>query len=152
MEGASGLSLSPGALSVLAASACWGLENNCTNRLSSGDPLRVVVVKGFGSGLGALLVALAAGETLPEPVPAAGAMALGFVAYGLSIFFYVGAQRGLGAARTSAYYAASPFIGVAISWALFGEILSFTFVIALALMIAGGVLAVPRRDGGGAGD
>lgn len=145
-EGAKGLSLSPGALSVLAASACWGFENNCTNRLSSRDPLQVVVVKGFGSGTGALLVALAAGEALPGAVPAAGALALGFVAYGLSIFFYVSAQRGLGAARTSAYYAASPFIGVAVSWALFREAPSVTFIVALVLMVAGGALAVPGAD------
>lgn len=147
VEGAEGLSLSPGALSVLAASACWGLENNCTSRLSARDPLRVVVVKGIGSGLGALLVALAAGERPPGAAPAAAALVLGFVAYGLSIFFYVSAQRVLGAARTSAYYAASPFIGVAVSWALFREAPSLAFIAALALMIAGGVLAAPGRDG-----
>lgn len=146
LEGAEGLSLSPGALMVLAASACWGLENNCTNRLSSRDPLRVVVVKGLGSGTGSLMVTLAAGEAPPDPLPALSALALGFVAYGLSIFFYVSAQRGLGAARTSAYYALSPFIGVVVSWALFRERPSPTFIFALALMVAGAVLAAPGPD------
>lgn len=74
---------------VIGASACWGFENNCTNRLSSKDPLQVVVAKGFGSGSGALLVAPLAGEALPRLLPMAGSLVLGFVAYGLSIFFYV---------------------------------------------------------------
>ena len=33
------------------------------------------------------------------------------VAYGLSIHFYIMAQKDLGAAKTSAYYSVAPFIG-----------------------------------------
>ena len=66
-----------------------------------------------------------------------GALALGLVAYGLSIFFYIYAQRGLGAARTSAYYAVAPFIGVALSMLLCGERPGAAFFIALAVMAAG---------------
>ena len=65
------------------------------------------------------------------------ALLLGFVAYGLSIFFYIYAQRYLGAAKTSAYYAISPFIGTALSLMIFREIPSVLFLIALAVMIAG---------------
>lgn len=144
LDGSAGLEVAPGSLLVLAASACWGLENNCTNRLSAKDPLQVVVVKGFGSGTGALLVAFAAGDAFPPAALAACALLLGFVAYGLSIFFYVHAQRGLGAARTSAYYALSPFIGVALAWAIFQEPPNASFIAALALMIAGAYLAAPR--------
>lgn len=144
LDGSAGLEVAPGSLLVLAASACWGLENNCTNRLSAKDPLQVVVVKGFGSGTGALLVAFAAGDAFPPAALAACALLLGFVAYGLSIFFYVHAQRGLGAARTSAYYALSPSIGVALAWAIFQEPPNASFIAALALMIAGAYLAAPR--------
>jgi hypothetical protein len=62
---------------------------------------------------------------------------LGFFAYGLSIFFYIYAQRDLGAARTSAYYAIAPFIGVGLSLIIFREIPTFSFVIALVIMIVG---------------
>ena len=72
--------------------------------------MEIVIVKGFGSGLGALCVALLLGERLPAALPLLGAMLLGFVAYGLSILLYLYAQRGLGAARTSAYYALAPFL------------------------------------------
>ena len=146
LEGPARLELAPGALLVLAASACWGLENNCTNRLSAKDPLQVVVVKGFGSGAGALLVAFAAGDAFPPTALAACALLLGFVAYGLSIFFYVHAQRGLGAARTSAYYALSPFIGVVLAWVIFREPPNAFFVAALALMVVGAYLAAPKGD------
>ena len=110
VEDASSFSFSGGSLLVLLACVCWGLENNCTRMLSGMDPLRIVIVKGFGSGLGALLIAFAAGERLPALPLVLAALALGFVAYGLSITCYIYAQRGLGAARTSAWYAVSPFV------------------------------------------
>ena len=62
------------------------------------------------------------------------ALGVGCVAYGLSIFFYVYAQRLLGAARTSAYYAVSPFIGTLLSLAIFRELPHYTYFIALGLM------------------
>ena len=62
---------------------------------------------------------------------------LGFFAYGLSIFYYIYAQRELGAAKTSAYYAIAPFIGVGLSLIIFREIPTLSFVIALVIMIIG---------------
>ena len=109
--------------------------------LSSKDPLQIVVIKGFCSGLGSLLIALCIGEQIPAAAYILGALLLGFVAYGLSIFFYIYAQRDLGAAKTSAYYAVAPFIGVALSLLLFQEWPSFSFVIALLIMILGAYFA-----------
>ena len=62
---------------------------------------------------------------------------LGFIAYGLGIYFYVHAQRILGAARTSAYYAVAPFISVFLSLLIFREIPGILFVAALILMLIG---------------
>ena len=140
-EDASSLQFSSGSLLVLGACVCWGLENNCTRMISQSDPLEIVVIKGFGSGLGALGVAFALGEPLPPLHSLPAALLLGFVAYGLSIFFYVLAQRGLGAARTSAYYAVAPFIGAALSLVLFHERPGPAFLAALALMMAGAYFA-----------
>jgi drug/metabolite transporter (DMT)-like permease len=64
-------------------------------------------------------------------------LAVGCVAYGLSIFFYVYAQRHLGAARTSAYYAIAPFIGTFLSLIIFKDIPPYTYFIALVLMAIG---------------
>ena len=142
IESGAELSLSAGSIFVLLASSCWGLENNCTRRLSAADPLRVVVVKGLGSGAGALIVALLAGESLPTLQYVPAALLLGYVAYGLSIFFYVYAQRHLGAAKTSAFYAIAPFIGVALSLVIFRDPPGALFLAALAVMIAATVLVV----------
>ena len=136
-EDVSSLQFSVGSLFVLLACICWGFENNCTRMLSQSDPLEIVEIKGFGSGCGSLLLALAAGEPLPAPSRLLPALLLGFVAYGLSIFFYVRAQRNFGAARTSAYYAVAPFIGAGLSLLIFHEVPGPAFLLALAVMIAG---------------
>ena len=137
VEDASSFQFSFGSLFVLAACICWGLENNCTRCLSKSDPLEIVVIKGFGSGIGSVIIGLVVGETLPLFSDILKILLLGFVAYGLSIYFYVYAQRDLGAAKTSAYYAIAPFIGVALSFIIFREIPGVLFFIALAIMIAG---------------
>lgn len=69
-------------------------------------------------------------------------MALGFVAYGLGIFPYIRAQRELGAAKTSAFYAVAPFVGALLSFLLVGEKPDRRFFLALAVMIAGTALTV----------
>lgn len=140
-EGASSLRFSVGSLFVLLACVCWGFENNCTRMMSQSDPLEIVVWKGFGSGLGSLVLALAAGERIPALRFIPVALLLGFVAYGLSIFFYVYAQRKLGAAKTSAYYAVAPFIGAAMSLLIFRELPGLSFWAALLMMGAGAYLA-----------
>ena len=141
VESTESLRFSPGSLLVLLACVCWGLENNCTRCLSEKDPLEIVTVKGFGSGLGALGIALVTGSAFPEGWQLAAALLLGFVAYGLSILFYIRAQRDLGAARTSAYYALSPFIGAGLSFLMGGAAPAPVFYAALAFMAAGAYLA-----------
>lgn len=131
------LQFSYGSLFVLLACICWGLENNCTRKISSKDPLQIVLLKGFFSGLGSVVIGLCIGERVIAVWSVFAVLAVGFVAYGLSIFFYVHAQRLLGAARTSAYYAIAPFIGTLLSLAVFREIPPYTYYIALVLMAAG---------------
>lgn len=146
LEDASGLCFSVGSAFVMAACVSWGFENNMTRKLSMSDPLEIVVVKGLGSGTGALITALLAGESFPAVGHAVSVLLLGFVAYGLSIYFYVYAQRFLGAARTSAYYAVQPFIGVVLSLVIFRQLPGAHFYIALVIMMAGTYLLV--RDQG----
>ena len=148
-EDASSLTFSMGSVFVLLASCCWGLENNCTRMLSMSDPQEIVIVKGLGSGLGALIVAFLSGESFPALRYVPAALLLGFVAYGLSIYFYVYAQRHLGAAKTSAYYAIAPFIGVLLSLVIFRDWPGWIFFAALAVMIAATVL-VTRDQAEGA--
>ena len=80
LEGTARFSFSPGALLVLAACACWGLENNCTRKLSNKSAAEIVTVKGLFSGAGSLIVALLLKEALPPLKLVLAALALGFVA------------------------------------------------------------------------
>lgn len=105
-------------------------------------------VKGLGSGLGALVVALVIGEELVALPWMLATMVLGFVAYGLSIYYYTYAQRVIGAARTSAYYAIAPFIGVLLSMLILGERPGSTFFVALAIMLIGTYLASGKNEDG----
>ena len=131
------LTFSRGSLLVLGATVCWGLENNCTRQIADRDPMQIVTIKGFGSGLGALAIAFAISEHLPQWQHIAIILLLGYVAYGLSIYFYTYAQRTIGAAKTSTYYALAPFIGALLSIVMLGEPITLMFVIASAIMAAG---------------
>ena len=136
-EDMSSLQFSWGSLFVLLACVSWGFENNCTRMLSSKNPAQIVIIKGFGSGIGAILLSLLIGERFFRIGYIMLALLLGFVAYGLSIYFYIYAQRDLGAAKTSTYYAVSPFIGAGLSLVIFHELPSVLFVAALLIMALG---------------
>jgi drug/metabolite transporter (DMT)-like permease len=147
LEDTSSLSFSTGSIFVLLACVCWGLENNCTRRLSSKDPLEIVVIKGFGSGTGSLVVALILGQTSKDLAYIAFTLVLGFVAYGLSIYFYILAQRYIGAAMTSTFYALSPFVAAALSFIVLKEHAPIRYFIALIIMAAGAMMAAFFHDG-----
>lgn len=134
-EGTNAFVFNQGSLFVLGACLCWGLENNCTKMISNKSSIEIVVIKGTFSGLGSLVVALILGEHIPEMKYLLFVLLLGFVAYGLSIHFYIMAQKHLGAAKTSAYYSIAPFLGVAFSLLLLGERPDIKFYIALVIMI-----------------
>lgn len=134
-EGAGSFTFNKGSLFVLAACGCWGLENNCTRMISNKSSIEIVVIKGTFSGLGSMAVAFLLGEQIPAFIWLACVLLLGFVAYGLSIHFYIMAQKDLGAAKTSAYYSIAPFLGVAFSMLLLGERPGLQFYAALLIMI-----------------
>ena len=115
-----------GSIFVLLATVCWGLENNCTKNISSKSTYEIVTIKGIFFG-----------EKFPDFINIFSAFVLGFVAYGLSIFTYIRAQRTLGAAKTSAYYATAPFIGAMLSFLLLNETFTVNYFAELVIMIIG---------------
>lgn len=144
-EDIASLQFSFGSLFILLACIFWGFENNCTRKISSKDPMQIVLLKGVFSGIGSIVIGLCTGERITALWSILAALGVGFLAYGLSIFCYVYAQRTLGAARTSAYYAIAPFIGTALSLAIFHEIPGYLYFIALALMVIGAWLAAQDK-------
>ena len=140
VEGVESFQFSLGSLFVILATCCWGLENNCTRKISDKSTYEIVLLKGFFSGSGAFIVALILGERIPEIKYIIAALLLGFVAYGLSIFMYIRAQRDLGASKTSAYYAVAPFVGTFLAFIVNGEKLTLVYFIGLVFMIIGSVI------------
>ena len=139
-EGAGSFRFNTGSLLILAATCCWGLENNCTRMLSNKSSVQITTIKGIGSGLGSLVIALSIHESLPDLLSLVAIVALGFVSYGLSINFYIQAQKELGAAKTSAYYSISPFLGVLFGLLIPGQTLGIRFFVGLAIMAAATVV------------
>lgn len=145
-EDMTSLSFSYGSLFVLLAAICWGFENNCTRKISSKDPLQIVLLKGIFSGTGSIVIGLCAGERFTLSWSILMACGVGFVAYGLSIYFYVYAQRLLGAARTSAYYAVAPFVAAIFSLIIFKEMPTVSYFVALLFMAVGAWLSSENAD------
>ena len=141
-EGKDSFEFNIGSLFVFGACLCWGFENNCTKMISNKNSVEIVVIKGTFSGLGSLIVALILGESVPHFTYILSALLLGFIAYGLSIHFYIKAQKHLGAAKTSAYYSIAPFLGVAFGMLMLGERPAIQFYIALIVMIFSTILMV----------
>lgn len=132
--------LSWGSIMVLLATLCWGIENNCTRNLSNKNTYSVVAIKGIFSGLGSLIVALCLQDSFPNLKDILFAAILGFISYGLSIFFYIKAQGTLGASKTSAYYSITPFIGTFLSFLIFKKKLTWFFFLGLGIMILGTII------------
>ena len=139
-EGKDAFSFNLGSLYVFGACLCWGLENNCTRALSQKSSYQIVTVKGLFSGLGSLIVAFLLCENLPGPNTIIFTLLLGFASYGLSIHFYILAQKELGAAKTSAYFSIAPFLGVSFGMLILGERPNFQFYIALGIMLVATLL------------
>ena len=144
-ENGKSFSFSWGSFMVILACVCWGFENNCTRQISSKNPMQIVVIKGIFSGTGALIIACICNQHITNYLYIIPALILGFVAYGLSIFFYIYGQRELGAAKTSAYYAVAPFIGVGLSMIILKELPGANFYIALIIMSIG-IIYISKSD------
>lgn len=138
----SNLEFSFGSLLVLLATICWGFENNFTKKISHKDTYQIVMIKGLGSGTTSLLISFIIKANLPAFSYILGALVLGFVAYGLSITFYIKAQSVLGASKTSMYYAFAPFISSLLSLLILDEPININYYFALSLMLLGTIFVI----------
>lgn len=129
--------ISLGALGILGACTCWGIDNNFTRNISAKDPFTIVIVKGLAAGCFSLLLAYIIDSPLPSFFTIIKVMALGFFSYGVSIVLFVLAMRNLGSARTSAVFGTSPFIGAILSFILLSDTINIMLIISLPVMIAG---------------
>jgi drug/metabolite transporter (DMT)-like permease len=138
-QGLSGQVQLLGLLAVAVATVAWGVDNTLSRGVADRDPGQVVLVKAaLGAGVTTAL-ALAWGEALPPLRAALALLAVGATGYGLSLRFYLLAQRQFGAARTGSVFAFAPFIGALGAFAL-GERSASALLLLGGLLMAAGVV------------
>lgn len=126
-----------GPLALAGACLAWAIDNNLTRKVSASDALFIAGSKGLVAGCVNTALAFALGASWPALPLLSSAMVIGFLGYGLSLVLFVLALRGLGTARTGAYFSTAPFVGAAISIVAFAEPTNTSFWMAAALMAAG---------------
>ena len=140
-----GASLSAGALLILGACLCWAVDNNLTRKVSTNDAMLVACLKGLVAGSCNTALAWAAGASMPGATAVASSLLVGFFGYGLSLMLFVIGLRGLGAARTGAYFSVAPLFGVILSLAIWPRVPGPLFWAAAGLMALGVWLHVRER-------
>jgi drug/metabolite transporter (DMT)-like permease len=132
-------------LAVLGACLAWGIDNNLTRKVSLADASWIAMVKGLAAGATNLVIALALGAGWPPLRTTASAALVGFASYGLSLALFVIALRGLGTARTGAYFSVAPFFGAVLSVLWLGEPVTASLLAAGALMAIGVAVHLAER-------
>ena len=129
-----------GLLAVLLATVAWGVDNTLSRGLAERDPSQVVMTKAILGAAATAALAAGTGEPLPSLSTALGLIAIGSTGYGLSLRFYLLAQRAFGAARTGSVFAFAPFIGAAVAFGFGERSAGWLMLLGGAFMLAGVVL------------
>jgi drug/metabolite transporter (DMT)-like permease len=138
-----------GSVAVVLATFGWAVDNALTRPLADFDPMAVVKWKSaLGATLG-LALALALGEPFPTASNSAGLLVCGAVGYGLSLRFYLLAQRRVGAGRTGSIFALAPFIGATVAWAMGERVVGSPTLVAALLFGVGVYLHLTEKHGHG---
>ena len=136
-----------GLLAVLAATAAWGLDNTLSRGVAERDPAQVVLIKSALGASASTLLALIFGESPPSLTAALVVFTVGALGYGLSLRFYLLAQRAFGAARTGSVFAFAPFIGAIGAFVLGDRSMGWIMLAAGVLMLAGVALHLMDSHG-----
>lgn len=134
-----------GLLAVLLATAAWGVDNALSRGVAERDPGQVIWVKALMGASATLSLAVVRGEPLPGTGAVLALLAVGASGYGLSLRFYLLAQRAFGAARTGSVFAFAPFIGALGAFALGDRSATGLMALGGGLMVAGIWLHLAER-------
>ncbi|MDP4073981.1 DMT family transporter [Acidovorax sp. A1169] len=146
-QGQAGGSQLLGSLAVLLATAAWGADNTLSRALAERDPGQVVLGKALLGVSATAVLALVFGDPMPSIGAALALLAVGATGYGLSLRFYLLAQRAFGAARTGSVFAFAPFLGAAVAIALGDRSGSWIMAAGGALMVLGVLLHLAESHG-----
>lgn len=136
-----------GLLCILLATAAWGVDNTLSRELADRDPGQVVMFKAALGACATTAIAWISDEPLPSWTAAAILLAVGATGYGLSLRFYLLAQREFGAARTGSVFAFAPFIGALFAFTLGDRSAGALFLVGGLLMLGGVLLHLAETHG-----
>jgi len=136
-----------GLFAVLLATAAWGVDSTLSRALAERDPGQVVLAKAAIGAAATTVLAVILGEPVPRIAQALALLVIGATGYGLSLRFYLLAQRAFGVARTGSVFAFAPFIGAALAVALGDRSASGMMAAGSLLMLAGVVLHLAESHG-----
>lgn len=128
------LKFSSGAFLILLAPICWGFGNNFMKRISHKDPLMSIIIEGTITAILCFMIGVRLHEEITQFYSILAILSVGIICYGVSLRFYIYAQRSIGAPRTSAFFSLAPFMSVLISTAIFRESPAWWYYVALGLM------------------
>jgi drug/metabolite transporter (DMT)-like permease len=134
-----------GPMLIAAAGLAWAIDNNLTRQVSHGSPLVIAMLKGLVAGPINIGIGLWLGALYPTLPDFAAAAIVGIFGYGFSLMLFVLALRGVGTARTGAYFATAPFVGAAVAVLVLGDPLTWQLALAGALMAIGVWLHLTER-------
>lgn len=137
----SNLHFSLGALLVLVAPVCWGFGNNFMKRIAHKNPFQSILIEGLITFTLCAMLSVRSHEITSNFLSLLWVLGIGIIAFGISLCFYIYAQRIIGAPRTSAFFMLAPFIAVIISFIIFQETPGWWYFVALGLMVIGTWLA-----------
>lgn len=126
-----------GSLFIMSACFAWAMDNNLTRKISAANPIQIAMIKTFAAGLTNTSLALIFGAILFSLPITLWACSIGFIGYGLSLFFYILGLRHLGTARTTAYFSLAPFVGAGIAIIFLRDPLTWPMMLASLLMGVG---------------
>ncbi len=143
-EGTSGRT---SALCVGLACLCWGFDNHFTALIDGISAVQSTFIKGLVAGTVNFFAGYLVWGTLPRAGTLFAALALGSVAYGMSIVLYIISAQRLGATRSQVIFSGAPFFGVLFSVMVLSESVSGLQWISMILFLASvALLALERHE------
>jgi drug/metabolite transporter (DMT)-like permease len=131
--------IATGALLIVAACACWGIDNAITASLDAYTPVQITLAKGLVAGTVNTVIGVSL-DGMPALRYTLAALAIGAVGYGVSITTWITGARLVGAARGQVIFALAPFIGSVLAWPINGDHLTATTGVAFTVSLVGVII------------
>ena len=137
-----------GAILIIMAMACWGVDNNFMQRISHHDPVRLSTIRSAVAATVSLTLAMILYGEPGLTMVILYAMLIGAISYGLSnVMFFIGLKH-LGSSRTSTFFSVGPYAAAMAAIPVLGEMVTPQLILAGLLMAAGTIMLTREKQTG----